>query len=175
MEELEHALEQVRQESRSHFSVDALPARQRLADAVAAVPRAWEQRAPLDQFFIFAVDPEAAVQAGPMTVAKAYGAALEGLIGDWWGLPGTVRTPAATQLVSLRANAEPVLVELLGCEASLEYDDSESHTLANRLGLKVADLAAGLLAAIRGERYDWRADADARQGARERMKQKHGP
>lgn len=175
MEELKHALEQARQESRSHFSVDALPTRQRLADAVAVAPGAWEQRAPLDQFFIFAVSTETAVQAGPTIVARAYGAALEGLIGDWWGLPGSVRTPAAAQLVSLRANAEPVLVELLEREVPLEYDDGESYTLANRLGLQVADLAAGLLAAIRGERYDWRADAGARQSARERMKQKHGP
>jgi hypothetical protein len=55
--------------------------------AAAAAPRAWEQRPPLDQFFLFAVHPDAATQAGPQLAARAYGAALESLIADWWGLP----------------------------------------------------------------------------------------
>jgi hypothetical protein len=174
MQELDDALAQARQDSRSHFSIDTLPARKRLAAAAAAVPRAWEQRPPLDQFFLFAVHPDAAVQAGRQRVASAYGAALESLIADWWGLPGSVRTDPASQFVALGADAEPVLLDLLGRDAPLTYDDGEANTLARHLGLQVADLAAGLLAAIRGQRYDWRADADARRGARELLKQPHG-
>lgn len=171
MQELEDALAQARQDSRSHFSIDTLPARQRLAAAAAAAPRAWEQRPPLDRFFLFSVRPDAATQAGPQVVARAYGAALESLIADWWGLPGSARTDAASQFVALRAAAEPVLVDLLGRDAPLTYDDGESNTLARRLDLRVSDLAAGLLAAVRGERYDWRADAAARGRAREQLRQ----
>jgi hypothetical protein len=32
----------------------------------------------------------------------------------------------------------------------------------------------GLLAAIRGQRFDWRADARALHGARDQLKQPHG-
>ena len=85
-------------------------------------------------------------------VAEVYVAALAGAsYPNRWGLPYSVASsPTSRRLSALGAPAEAALIPLLSDQRELAYEGSEESTIASRDHLRVKDLAAALVAAIRG-------------------------
>jgi hypothetical protein len=164
--ELQQRLRAAVEGRRAHFSAAALPgsdAIRRLAESGPGRP--WEGLEPLQQFLLFELSPAVAARAGD-AAAPAYCAALAGLPGDWWGLPGSRETPAARRLAALGTAAAGCLAGLLDDETPLRFHSGEENTLARRYQLTVADQAAAFLAAALGHAYDWRADPATRRAQR---------
>ena len=157
-------------QSRRYFTIDALPARERLRQAAQAQELSLEGMTPLERFFVVAASPAAATKAGAQAVAQSYCAALKSLPADWWGLPGETDTAIGQTLLGLGRSTVPCLVELLGDAAPLSYLNGESNAMSQEFSYGVADLAAGFLARILHEPFDGRAGAEERRAAREQLR-----
>ncbi|PWS35640.1 hypothetical protein DFH01_18785 [Falsiroseomonas bella] len=103
-------------------------------------------------------------------LAEAYAAALAAArLGNVWGLPGALDTPAARNLLSLGEAAIPRLRPLLGDGRELRYGGSEDATIGNAAHWRIKDFAASFIAAIRGDAFDAGAAPAARDAAIARM------
>ncbi|HWW76926.1 MAG TPA: hypothetical protein VNZ44_16115 [Pyrinomonadaceae bacterium] len=99
-------------------------------------------------------------------VAEDYCRALpEGFAHNWWGMPGQYLERLGRTTVALGAAADACLSLLLEDARPLGYFGSEEPTLNASRRYRVRDLAAYLLAAIRGVPYE---DAE-RPGDRDRF------
>lgn len=104
------------------------------------------------------------------SLAAAYAAALAAApLGNAWGLPGALDTPPARHLVAFGAAALPALRPLLGDARPLRYAGSEEATLGNAAAWRVKDMAASLVAAIEGQRFDAGAPPALRDAAIARL------
>ena len=172
--ELKRVLVSAREDSQRHYAIDSLPCAgelRRLIGEWRGPLRPWDGLSGIDAFFVFGAAGELACVVDRGVVAASSCAALAELPADWWGLPGSSSTPAARDLIALGSPAESCLRGLLDDARPLSYDDDgESNTLAKRLGLTRADLAAELLGLIRHAPYDWRAAPGERAAARAAMK-----
>jgi hypothetical protein len=85
-------------------------------------------------------------------VVEVYVAALAGAAyPNRWGLPYSVTSsPTSQRLIALGAPAAAALTPLFSDQRELAYEGSEEATIASRHHLRVKDLAAALVAAIRG-------------------------
>jgi hypothetical protein len=108
--------------------------------------------------------------APPALLAQAYAATLRATtVADMWGLPGAPHTPPARHLLALGEAAAAALRPLLQDDSAIDYGGSEEATLADQARWRVKDLAASLIAAIRGEGFDAGAPPAARDAAIARM------
>lgn len=171
MNDLRPLIRAVMDESRTYFSADTLPSGRALRQALEAARRGtWQRLQPIERFFVFNAQPSLADDAGPVIVAESYCAALRSLPADWWGLPGAVDTSAAQNLVALGRSAIPCLSSITKEERPLRYLNGEANAIAASLSHTLADLAAGLLAAILKQPFDWRAGPAERAVGRERLR-----
>jgi hypothetical protein len=85
-------------------------------------------------------------------IIEVYVAALAGAAyPNRWGLPsGVTSSPTSRRLIALGAPAAAALTPLFSDQRELAYEGSEEATIASRHHLRVKDLAAALVAAIRG-------------------------
>jgi hypothetical protein len=103
-------------------------------------------------------------------LAEAYAAALAGArLGNVWGLPGELDTPAARNLLSLGEAALPALRPLLGDGRVVRYGGSEDATIGNAAHWRIKDFAASVMARLRGSEFDAQAAPAARDAAIARM------
>jgi hypothetical protein len=171
--ELKRVLASARDQSQRHYSIETLPCFGELRRLVGEAREApsLDGLSGVDAFFVLGAAGDRARGVDRGVVAAAACAALADLPADWWGLPGAASSPAAREMIELGAAAEPCLRGLLDDARPLSYDDDgESTTLAKQLGLTRADLAAGMLGAIRRAPYNWRAAPAARATARAAMR-----
>jgi hypothetical protein len=165
--DLTAALAAVRRAAETRFSLAGIPEAARVRDLVARAPDSWKALAPEDAFFLFEIDRAAAARAEPRRLAEAYCAGLGATAPEWWGIPGSTDTAAAAHLVALGRAALPCLITRFDDARPLPYHRSEAATASAELAWTVADLAAGLAAAIAGIGYEHRA-APSERAARRR-------
>jgi hypothetical protein len=151
-------------------------------------PRLWREPGVPAALAALAADPaatpEARFLAAEVTVAgggalpdapapllaEAYAAALAGArLGNVWGLPGELDTPAARNLLSLGEAALPALRPLLGDGRVVRYGGSEDATIGNAAHWRIKDFAASVMARLRGSEFDAQAAPAARDAAIARM------
>jgi hypothetical protein len=96
-------------------------------------------------------------------LAEAYCRALpESFLHNWWGMPGQYLERLGHTMVSFGEAAIPCLTRLLDDTRPLGYFGSEEPTLSQQMQYRVCDLAAYLLAAIKGVPYVDAEQPDAR-------------
>jgi hypothetical protein len=115
-------------------------------------------------------------------LASVYATALAGNLAGManpWGLPGDTSAQVARHVVALGEVAVPSLSPLLGDARPMSYSGSRDATTGNRYDYRVKDIAASLIAAIRGERLIVDVDAAKRdraiEGLRLQLSQKERP
>jgi hypothetical protein len=129
---------------------------------------------PEDRFLVAEASPETAAAADPALLAPGYCAALSRLPADWWGTPGSARTPAARRLVALGAAALPCLAARVADGEPLEYHHGEARMHAREGEWTVGDLAAGFAALILDTEYDHRAPPAERRHAADELRRRIG-
>jgi hypothetical protein len=112
---------------------------------------------------------ELLLQAGrppDAALAYAYCSALpDAFAHNAWGMPGQYTERLGATLVRMGGAAVPCLAALLGDARPLGYFGSEEPTLSQTMGYRVCDLAADLLARIRGEVFPGGEPAAVRDAA----------
>lgn len=158
-------------ESRTYFMTDALKSRTRLAALLEDHIPDEKRFTPIELFFMAETSPDAKAAIDDPALQQAYCAALEQLPADWWGLPGNTRVNVAANLLAV-PGIEQCLKTLLSNNTALSYLDGESNTLAKELQWQRGDLAAGLLAALYDEEFDFRAPPDERMEERAALRER---
>ncbi len=109
-------------------------------------------------------------------VAEAYCHALpDGFAHNWWGMPGQYLERLGRTTVAFGAAAVPCLSLLLEDARPLGYFGSEEPTLSRSRQYRVRDLAAYLLAAIRGVPYEDAQRPDERDRFIEELRRSPAP
>lgn len=167
--DLTAALAAVRQAAETRFSLAGIPEITRVRELAARAPDSWKALAPEEAFFLFEIDRGAAARADPRRLAEAYCAGLGATAPEWWGIPGSTDAAAAAHLIALGRAALPCLIARFDDARPLPYHRSEAATASEELTWTVADLAAGLAAAIAGVAYEHRAAPSARAAQRREL------
>jgi hypothetical protein len=110
-------------------------------------------------------------EAPDPTLAEAYCQALpEGFAHNAWGMPGQYAERLGETVVRMGDAAVPCLAALLEDRRRLGYFGSEEPTLSDQMEYRVRDLAADLLARIRGEAFPGDQPPSARNGEIRRLR-----
>jgi hypothetical protein len=122
---------------------------------------------------LFARDPTfpAGADLGPL--ARLYAEALRlRLTGaaNPWGLPGELDGPVAGHVLALGEVAAPPLSALLTDDSDLRYSGSKEATVGNSYGYRVKDVAAALIAELRGLRFPVHTDPRRRDVEIDRLR-----
>ena len=167
---LREALRAIRAESQHYFSLAALPSRKQLQQAAEACNGdVWRQMTPLERFFVFGISSKIRAAAGPATVAEAYCAALRVMPADYWGMPGSLDTPQAHELLDLGRAAQPCLRAQLADSTPLVFKEGEANVLTEEFSWTISDLAASFLAAVSSVHFDARRTPAERQAMRQQL------
>jgi hypothetical protein len=106
----------------------------------------------------------------PARRAGAYAAGLRATRqANLWGLPGQADTAAARHLIGLGEAAVPALLPLLADKRRAWYAGSEDATVGNAAQWRICDLAATMVAAIRGGTFDASLPPEVRDAAIARL------
>lgn len=170
---MKRALEQMIRDSQSYYVPEGLPGRQAVLEQLQKQPAPAAKRdlSPLERFFLFEVAPEQAQKAPVDELRGAYCAAMESLMGDWWGTPrGTVDTATSERLLAIDG-IDACLLKQLDNDKAIRFGDSEGATIGKRLGFQVADLAAALLARRHHLAYDVDGQPGERKPRRDALRQ----
>jgi hypothetical protein len=120
---------------------------------------------------VTAAEGGALPRAPAALLAEAYAAALAAArLGNVWGLPGALDTPAARNLLSLGEAAKAAVHPLLGDGRVVRYGGSEDATIGNAAQWRVKDFAASVIARLRGPAFDAEATPEARDAAIARLR-----
>lgn len=120
---------------------------------------------PMELFFIAETLSARTAGVPPDSLAKAYATALATLRGDWWGLPGSMRTATSARFVKLPGAAN-ALLPVLDDNAIISYLDGEERMFTKENQWTHADLAATLLAQLTGGAYNASAPPEERRQQR---------
>jgi len=126
---------------------------------------------------LFAKAPGYPPAAARPALAPVYAQALaRGFAGSAnpWGLPGDEGAATARHVVALGGAALPALLDLLDDNTSMSYHGSREATAGNRYRYRVKDVAAALIAAIRGDAWPVDLDPAARDRAIEALRERIG-
>jgi hypothetical protein len=150
-----------------------------------AAPRLWRESGAASALAMLAADPSAGAHARFLAaeviaaeggqqphpaLAPTYATVLrETKVADMWGLPGELDTPPTRNLLAMGEPAVAALRPLLGDERALVFSGGEEATVGNDADWRVGDVAASLIAAIRGTVFDASAPPAARAAARAAM------
>jgi len=117
---------------------------------------------------LFAKVPGYPPAAARPALARVYAEALaQGFAGSAnpWGLPDDGNGPLAQHALKLGAAMLPALVPLLDDAGGIPYVGSREATAGNRYAYRVKDIAAALIARIRGEPWTVNPDPAVRDRA----------
>ncbi len=126
---------------------------------------------------LFAREPGFPADADPAELAGIYAAALVANV-TWmanpWGMPGELDGPVAQHALALGAAAVPAFTALLDDDTELSYGGSQEATLGNSYRYRVKDVAASLVARIRGLPHPTRVEPAARDADIDRLRRHLG-
>lgn len=155
-------------ESRTYITMSGLKSREKLAALLEGHPLDEQHFTPMELFFIVETMPGLKTAVSDKALQDAYCAALKQLPADWWGLPSSTKADVAQHLLAV-PDIEICLDNMLADTSPLQYEDGESNTLAIELQWQRGDLAAGLIAAVYNEEFDFRAPLEERLKARDKL------
>lgn len=126
---------------------------------------------------LFAREPGFPRGTDPAGLAASYAAALAADVtgmANPWGLPGALDGPVARHVLALGSAAVPAFTALLDDDTRLAYGGSKEATVGNSYRYRVKDVAASLVARIRGLRHPTQIDPAARDTDIDRLRQQMG-
>ena len=98
-------------------------------------------------------------------VAQVYATALKENFtesANTWGLPGMSQGLVAEHVVSMGPAIAPAFAPLLDDDTRVHYEGSEEATIGNIYAFRVKDVAAALIAAVTGRRFELERDPTKR-------------
>lgn len=155
----------------AHVRADVLPGAASLRERVdSEPPEGLTALPPLERFIALQLRTSGEDGLPGPAVVEAYGAALDELPADWWGMHGALDSPAALRLRAL-PGADALLLDRLASTRPLTYiEEDEANTEAADWELTVADLAAEFLALRHAIPFDAdEEDPGERAAARSRV------